>query len=143
MKKSAAYMINDTILLQAMSLTETGLWIAYGEVFSIRADEHEKLTTGILKSLANSIEDVAHPPQSQWKDVQRPILEGAGVKTWAARGKKAKSVGIESDDNKISMIPTANFRDYRGEGLEESAVHCSLDEVNLSSKLLEAFQHAS
>lgn len=69
MKKSAAYMINDTILLQAMSLTETGLWIAYGEVFSIRADEHEKLTTGILKSLANSIEDVAHPPQSQWKDV--------------------------------------------------------------------------
>jgi len=136
-------MIDDTILLQAMSMTETGLWIAYGEVFSIRADEHEKLTTGILKSLANSIEDVAHPPQSQWKDVQRPILGAAGVKTWTALSKKAKSVGIESEDSKVSMVPTANFRDYGGEGLEESAVHCSLDEVNLGSKLLEAFQHAS
>lgn len=143
MKKSAAYMINDTILLQAMSLTETGLWIAYGEVFSIRADDQEKLTAEILKSLTNSIEDVAHPSQSQWKDVQRPILEAAGVKTWAALGKKAKSVGIESEANKVSMVPTANFRNYGGESLEQSAVHCSLNDADLGSKLLEAFQHAS
>ena len=46
MKKSAAYMINDTIVLQAMSLTDSGLWIAYGEVFSVRADDPNNLNDG-------------------------------------------------------------------------------------------------
>lgn len=89
MKKSAAYMINENILLQAMSLTETGLWIAYGKVLSVRTDDHSELAAAIIKHWQTQSK-MWHIPQSQWKDVQRPILEAAGVKTWAALGKKGE-----------------------------------------------------
>ncbi|WFR98773.1 hypothetical protein [Rhizobium tumorigenes] len=66
MKKSAAYMVNDTILLQAMSLTDSGLWIAYGVVFSIRVDDPVKLTDGIRRSLANDKEYSTIAPMAGW-----------------------------------------------------------------------------
>ncbi|WP_369977378.1 hypothetical protein [Xanthomonas bundabergensis] len=143
MKKVAAYRIQGTVLLQAMSLTDTSLWIAHGEVLSIPADDPAGLASAIRQSLDHSIEDVAHPPQSEWKHIQRPILHAAGVKNWAALGKKAKAVGIEWAGDTLAFIPCVDFRHDGGEDSDEHTIHCGMDDARLGAKLLEAFEHAS
>ncbi len=143
MKKSAAYMIDGNIPLQAMSLTDTGLWIAHGEVLSIRADDPAGLASAIRQSLEQSIEDVAHPPQSEWKQIQRPILHAAGVKSWSALGKKAKAVGVEWTDDTVAFVPCVDFRHYGGSDSDEYTIHCGMDDARLGAHLLEAFEHAS
>jgi len=143
MKKVAAYRIEGTVLLQAMSLTDSGLWIAHGEVLSILADDRAGLASAIRESLEHSIEDVAHPPQSEWKHIQRPILHAAGVKSWAALGKKATAVGIEWTGDTVAFIPSVDFRHHGGEDSDEHTIHCGMDDARLGAKLLEAFEHAS
>ena len=143
MKKAAAYRIEGTVLLQAMSLTGTGLWIAHGEVLSIRADDPAGLASAIRESLEQSIEDVGHPPQSEWKRIQRPILHAAGVKSWAALGKKAKAVGVESTGDTVAFIPSVDFRHHGGEASNKDTIRCGMDDARLGAKLLEAFEHSS
>lgn len=143
MKKSAAYMIDGNILLQAMALTDTGMWIAHGDVLSIRTDDRTGLARAIRTSLEHSIEGVAHPPQSEWKNIQRPILQAAGVATWAALGRKAKAVAVEWADDGVAFIPVVNFRRYGGEDSDDCTIRCGMDDGRLGSHLLAAFEHAS
>lgn len=143
MKTTAAYMIDENIILQAMSLTDSGLWIAHGDVLSIRSDDRSGLVSGIKKSLAQSTVDIAHPPPSEWKHLQRPLLQAAGVRTWTALGKQAKAVSIEYADGKVAFIPAINFREHGGHASDEQTIHCRLDDDDLSARLIEAFQYAS
>ena len=143
MKKSAAYMLDGRIVVQAMALTDTGVWIAYGEVFSLRTDDPAELASALRTSLANSIEDIAHPPQSEWKHIQRPLLQAAGVKTWAALGTKAKAVGVEWDGGSVAFLPSVEFRHHGGRANAGSTLHCGIDDERLGLQLLEAFERAS
>ncbi len=143
MKTATAYLVGEHILLQAMSLTESGVWIADGHVLTIPADDRSGLAEGIKTSLDASRAGVAHPSQSEWKSIQQPMLQAAGVRTWAALGKKAKAVGMTSAGEDVAFIPTVHFRAHGGHASDEHTIHRRMDDPDLGSGLLDAFAHAS
>ncbi len=143
MKTATAYLVGEHILLQAMSLTESGVWIADGRVLTIPADDRSGLAEGIKTSLDASRAGVAHPSQSEWKSIQQPMLQAAGVRTWAALGKKAKAVGMTFAGEDVAFIPTVHFRAHGGHASDEHTIHRSMDDPDLGSGLLDAFAHAS
>ncbi|MBB4127562.1 hypothetical protein GGR77_002876 [Xanthomonas translucens] len=107
-------------------------------VFSLRTDDPAELASALRTSLENPIEDLAHPPQSEWKHIQRPLLQAAGVKTWAALGTKAKAVGVEWDGGSVAFIPSVEFRHHGGRANAGSTLHCGIDDGRLGLQLLEA-----
>jgi hypothetical protein len=62
-------------------------------------------------SLANSRTDVRRPSsRSQWDEVTRPLLNAAGVKTWAGFARYARAVSIDLDE---TLLFTPMARDER------------------------------
>jgi hypothetical protein len=140
MKSAYALLRKGKILIQSYSRATTGLWIATGPVFVIDEGDPDALGTKIRYALNGSIEGVQHPSQAEWKTVQGPMLEAAGVKTWATLAKSAKSVGLEFDGGIVKMVPTAGYGNNGGKSLPEKAVECEFDNDELGSALVLAFE---
>lgn len=141
MKLASAAKINRKILIQGYSRAKSGVWIASGPVFVTGADDDVgALGSAIMDALNNSVEGVRHPDVAEWKAIQRPMLEAANVKTWADLAKKAKVVGIECDDHRVAMIPSADYKNNGGTNLWEHKVEVAIDLMELGSALRSSFE---
>lgn len=107
MKCASARLWKGDVFIQAFAQTTTGLWISNGPVYVAKKDDlPAKIGVKILAAFENSVVGLAHPAQEKWKAIQAPMLEAAGVKTWAALEKGAKSVGLEDRGELVSFMPT-------------------------------------
>jgi hypothetical protein len=57
----------------------------------------DALGNAVFEALSGSVENILHPPLAELEDRFKPVLELAGVKTWAAFARGASSVAIEED----------------------------------------------
>lgn len=140
MKSAYALLRKGKILIQSYSKAITGLWIATGPVYVIDEGHPDELGAKIRDALHGSIKGMRHPSQAEWKTVQAPMLEAAGVKTWTTLAKSAKSVGLELDGEIVRMLPTAGYGNNGGKSLPEKAVECDFDNDELGSALVLAFE---
>lgn len=140
MRQGAAYLRKGKILIQGYAQAVTELWIAYGPVYvSMRDDNPVEIGAKINAALANSITGVPHPSQDQWKAVQTPMLEAAGVKSWATLAKGAMAVGFKEDGDFIVFTPSSDYANNGGKDLPEKIIRSQRNDQELGEALLQAF----
>jgi hypothetical protein len=64
----------------------------------------DALGKAAIEALDGSKQDVPHPPYSELETGFKPMLDLAGVKTWAAFARNACNVGIEVDASNQWLI---------------------------------------
>lgn len=143
MKVATALLRSGKVYTQSYAQTTAGVWIAWGPIFVSPLSAVEETAANIRASLDRSIRGVPHPNQDEWKEVQRPMLEAIGLKSWTNLAKGAKSVGIESDHAMITLTPSRDYAKQGGEELPDRAIKVPLSGENLGAIIIEAFNRSS
>jgi hypothetical protein len=143
MKSAYALLRKGKILIQTYSKATTGLWIASGPIYVADKERLDDLGGKIRDALTGSTEGVQHPSQAEWKKIQAPMLEAAGVKTWATLAKSAQSVGIEYDGTTVKIVPSTGYGNNGGTPLPEQTVYCDFSSPDLGRSLMKAFEACS
>ena len=140
MKRAIALLRKGKVLIQGYSKTTTGIWVGMGPVYVAQEDRLDELGAGVRDALSGSMEGVQHPSQTEWKKIQAPMLEAAGVKTWATLAKNAQSVGLEYDGIAVKIVPSTGYGNNGGTSLPEQTVYCELSSPELGNSLMRAFE---
>ena len=106
MKAATAYLRGEKIFLHSSSKTTAGVWVLSMPVVVVEKGNLGDIGRLILDSLNASQDNVPHP--KSWTNIFDPVLQLAGIKSWNAFAKSAKCVEIESDGERIFVIPTKN-----------------------------------
>ena len=108
MKSATVYKRGNALYFQSSSKTTAGVWIATAPFFKIEIDVTSSAKgEAILQALHASQEGVPHP--TNWAGILTPLLELAGVKSWATFMKNATYVGLKSDGTQLKLIPYRNL----------------------------------
>ncbi len=109
MKAASVYKRSDGWYFHADSTTTVGVGIGTPPNIKLRNDaSDEALGRAVLEALAGSKEGVPHPTPKEGEKLFKPMLDLAGVKTWAAFAKNASSVDIRVDDQGLNIEPWKN-----------------------------------
>ncbi len=121
MKFVSIYLRRGFLLVRAAQRTEHGVWIGDGPCTKLdSASSPSEIGAAVLERLAASGCIIPHP--TEWVEGQAsPVLEAAGVKTWATFAKKARSVDVELDSDFL-LIPTRNRGGGRFQHLPDKAL---------------------
>ncbi|MBR7745284.1 hypothetical protein [Undibacterium baiyunense] len=139
MKLATVFLRKGKIYVQGYAETVTKLWVANGPVYVANfADSHAEIGAKINAALLNSVCNLSHPSQDQWKAIQAPMLEAVGVGTWATLAKGTKAVGIQEDGYIIALTPSSEYSKNGGKDLLDKIVRCNKNDENLGSSLLQA-----
>jgi hypothetical protein len=125
MKSTIAYKKGDVYYIHSSSKTTAGVWIATAPFIKIDINS-EPSTKGeaVLQSLNASQNAVPHP--TNWVGIISPLLELAGVKSWATFMRHAKCLNVEADGERLRLIPNRNLGSKEGfEPFPEKAVELS------------------
>lgn len=139
-KRAAAYLINNKVIIQAYSLTTVGVLMLNGPIFTSKAEDIKKLGQSIIDGLNESKKAVPHPTSFK-KDPNDPFLVAAGVKTWNMLMKLSKNVSIELKEEKIIFVPS-RFEGVKWgyKDLDDKKLIFDLNPEHLGKALLEAFE---
>jgi hypothetical protein len=94
----------------------------------------------IFEALDASHEAVPHP--TNWNGLLSPLLELAGVKSWATFMRSAKCLNVEAEDERLTIIPQRNLGPKEGyESLSEKTIEFPLGSrpEEIGAALEEAF----
>ncbi|HDR8965221.1 hypothetical protein [Burkholderia vietnamiensis] len=143
MKSAYALLRKGKIYVRSYSQTTTGLWIGWGQVYVVDENNSLELAERVRDALNNSSHGVKHPSQTEWKAVQAPMLEAAGVKSWKTLAKGAKAIGLESDGSIVKIEPSSDYENSGGTGMPAQAIECEIGSSELGEALMRAFQVCS
>lgn len=105
MKSATVYRRADGFYLHADSQTTHGVWITAAPQCKLAVDASpETLGRAVTNMLKGSERGVSHPAQDDWGKAFTPMLELAGVKSWAAFARHALNVSIRTDSDTESLI---------------------------------------
>jgi len=106
MKKSVLYERDGRLFLRTRSKTTDGLWMDDGPCTVISASEQPGTIGAALLEVLSKSNDRVAPPKS-WDEQSRPLLDAAGVASWAEFRKGAKCVAVTSGEE-IQIRPSLN-----------------------------------
>jgi len=142
MKKATSYLRGQRVFTHASSKTTAGVWIL--ELPALVTDVADVATLGkqVAQALQASKEGVPHPVS--WKGIFDPVLNLAGVKSWATFVKPARCVGIEWGADQVSFTSTENLGTDGGfNDISRSDVSTTLSDAEaLGRGLLAAFEQS-
>jgi hypothetical protein len=122
MRAATVYRRGNALYLNSSSRTTAGLWIATAPF--LRVESGSALTArgeAALAALNASQEGVPHP--TNWSELVAPLLELAGVRSWATFMKGAACLNLEVEGESLKIIPNRNLGPKEGfESIPESAV---------------------
>lgn len=108
MKRASVYLRKKQCLVHASSKTTDGVWIIWEPCLAVQAaDADRDLGDAIQTALDASQTGVPHP--RNWKELQKPLLALAGVRSWSTFSKGAACVEVEEEGGRIALIPTRNL----------------------------------
>ena len=94
MHRAAVYELKDRILIHPWQETTAGLGIAGEPYVNLPLDvELKALGDAVLSALSHSGKTVPHP--ASWKDLDKPRLQAAGVKSEKAFQSGTRSLSVE------------------------------------------------
>lgn len=138
MKSSTVYQRGDTVFCHSLSKTEVGLWILTLPVGAAEKDDPAAVARLVEDCLSASREGVPHP--TDFKNLFKPMLDLAGVKSVTAFSKPAKCVSVDQDDSgRINLTPTRNGG--KSEGFipfEDRVITAASVDDDLGAKILAA-----
>jgi hypothetical protein len=109
MKEATVYKRRDGWYLHAFSTTTTGVGLGSPPRIKLDMDATTaNLGQAVLEALKGSQQGVPHPPPKEAVKSFKPMLDLAGVKTWAAFAKNASNVDVSSDANLLIFEPWKN-----------------------------------
>ena len=114
MKRAVALLRKGKVFIDWYSKTTAGVWVGSGPVFVVVETDFQMLTTRIREALNASTEGTRHPSQDEWKAIQAPMLNAAGVKSWKTLAKGSKAVGLECEGTLVKMVPSASYEQNGG-----------------------------
>lgn len=119
------------------------MWIAFGPVFTCGADQDSELANNVRAALALSTRGVLQPEREDWKQIQKPMLDAAGAKSWAILAKRAKAVGLKSEGELVRITPSASYENDGGTDLPERAITSHINADTLGQSLIKALDTSS
>lgn len=139
-KRSAlAFLRKGQVYVQRYLQTTAGLSIAHGPVRTSPMSDPSAIGDDLRSVLTRPESTLPHPAQSEWGNVQRPMLDAAGVRSWKALAQGSFVVGIERDGDLISLIPSADYEKEGGRSLPDRTVQAEITSSELGEKMLAAF----
>lgn len=110
MKRTAVfYLSNGTLIFAPVIRTSVGVGL---EVDPVRLDDPHDIVAmrnGLIAALEGSQRVVPHPSQDQWKGFFKPFQDAAGVRSFRAFMKDAKSIYIDATKEEIRLTPARNL----------------------------------
>jgi hypothetical protein len=143
MKRASALLKSGNVYIQSYSETTSGIWVADGPVYVSSVGAPAQIGQHTRDALSHSMRGIRRSVQAEWKAIQAPMLKALGAKTWAALAKGAKAVGLESTDDMVTIIPSANYEINGGTELSEQTVRSELWADDIGEKILAAFDVSS
>jgi hypothetical protein len=129
MKKSAdLYEREGEWYFQPSSRTTDGLWVATPPVIQVNSHEpRQRKGEAALEVLKLSILEIPRSDDSE--SVIAPLLTKAGASSWREFARKAKSVGLELQGDKLTVIPYRRFGRSKDafEGIPDEAIVLAAD----------------
>jgi hypothetical protein len=109
MSVAVVYERGGTLYLRSCSETTQGVRIEDGPCATIAGSAPEdEVARAVLAALAGSRSNVPHPDRNSWSHVTAPLLKAAGVKTFAAFAKSARTLSVNQQLDRITLTPTRN-----------------------------------
>jgi hypothetical protein len=109
MKNASAFKRDDGWYFHADCKTTDGLWIESSPRIKHSVDATSSvLGQAVIEVLSGSKEGVPRPPLAELHEEFTPLMELAGVKTWAAFARRASSVVISADNEWLTFEPWEN-----------------------------------
>ena len=143
-KHANLYLRQDLFIVAASSETTVGVWIETAPYFKLTTSaSDEELGTAILSALQGSKRDVPHP--TDWKNLQKPVYDFAGVRSWRSFVKGTTFVTLSDQSGCIAMasyIPLGTRGDFDPQN-EMSVDAPSAQKAGESVRLLLAGQQAN
>ena len=138
MKRAAAYCRAGRVFVHSQSQTKDGFWILAEPVLACDGGDTAAIGQCILEALRGSKHGVRTP---DWRtDIANPLLQLAGIKSYNAFAKTAKSVGIELEDGHVRIIPSRNGGPRTGfVQIAEKTREATVDPSELGRELMAAF----
>jgi hypothetical protein len=85
----------------------TGIWLSAGPVQRLpRSAPPAELGAAVRVALQESRQGVPHP--TDWKKFVPPVIEVAGVRSWAALQRSAAKCHIEAGTDGVKVVPLRN-----------------------------------
>jgi hypothetical protein len=106
-KLASIYERKGEIFVTAAHQTKAGFWIDDDRVVSLTQSTPEELGGAVELALALSRNDVPTPPPNQ--QIGKPLLEAAGVGSWATFMRLSKLVSISMDGDVLKATPYRNL----------------------------------
>jgi hypothetical protein len=122
-KLAEVYERDSEWYIQPSSKTTTGLWIATPPLIQLnKHDPRPRKGEAVMEALNASRHGVPVPADNE--DLVGPMLALAGVKSWSVFVKKAKCVGLELENNRLTLMPHRPMPRSKGalEGIPEQAL---------------------
>lgn len=143
MKSASAVLKDGQVFIQAYAETTAGVWIAFGPVFICDLKKANEMASNVRAALALSTHGVPHPGRDDWQQIQKPMLDAVGAKSWTLLAKRAKAVGLECEGEIVRMTPSSGYQNEGGSDLPEQAITSGVDAEDLGQNLIKAFDISS
>jgi hypothetical protein len=141
-KCATAYLRKQIMYIHPYSLTTDGVWMLTEPVLTVNEVASDAdIGSAIRAALDRSGTDVPHPKsQAEMAEILKPLLEEAGVKSWARFAQGASCVIVQSEDQKLLIIPTdksdGSFLPQHESGIELKNTATSASEVGAAIREL-------
>lgn len=106
-KLAAIYERKGALFVTAAHKTKAGFWIDDDRVDRVDRSTPDDLGRAIEAALARSLKDVFTPPATVRLD--KPLLQAAGVSSWATFMKASKHVSVALDGDVLTITPHRNL----------------------------------
>lgn len=126
MQCATVYCRYGILFTESSSKTTAGVWIGTSPLCKIEPGSTQSIIgEAAVKALNASQEGVPHP--TNWNGLLTPLLELAGVKSWATFMRNAKCLTLEAEGGRLKIIPQRNLGPKEGyESLPERIVELAL-----------------
>jgi hypothetical protein len=106
MKAATIYERGGKMFIHGSSKTTAGVWVLCAPVLQAENRDARNIGQAVRECLASSRLGVPHP--KTFTNLFEPVLKLAGVKSFYAFMNSAKYVGVELEDEVVTLIPTRN-----------------------------------
>lgn len=138
-KQASLILRKGKLHVHAMSRAVTWLTIGDGPITTVDPNDIGNVGKAVIAAIAYSRDNIPHPKdQNAWKEVQRPMLEAAGVKSWDTLMKGAKNVGVYLEEGRLKIQPTLEYSNKHANPPTPPPLYCSLDPIDVGNAIFEA-----
>lgn len=107
MKSATVYERKEKLYIHSSSETTAGVWIMNAPVLCLSKSDIGALGSSIRRCLSASRGGIPHP--ETFTNIFKPVLDLAGVKSYASFVKSVKCLHIRAlDEETVTLVPTRN-----------------------------------